>query len=524
MGSVRALVWRETRTATIVMMVLVGAVIEVGLRSYAASGGAAGMLALQPLLTNPAIAALYGRVANLDNAGSFVVWKMGAFLLLAVALWAALAATRMTRASEDGGAWDLLVIGRRERGRVLAETLLVLAISGVVVGVVAGLVMVLGGQGRGASAFYGLGVVASAWSGTAAGALAAQLAAPRRASTQVAIAFVVAAFFVRVIADAASSTHWLLDATFFGWIEKVGAFQTLDPLAVVPALAGPIVVGVVVGVLQTRRDVGGALYVHADAADARPRGLGSPWLFAWRERASVWKWWTVGLAIFGAILGYLTHALVALARTDPGYVALLRHWGFGAMVTGVGFIAFVSLVMSVAFTFLVVAWIATVASDEVKGRLEVAWSTGPRRSTWLATVVATSLVALTVAVAATVVAMWVGVHVSGTNLSLLTVAHAEVASLALTVFMVGLSVVLVGVVPRAAFALGAVFVIVAYVTQSLGPVLHWPSLLLAADPFHYLRAVPVQAFDWRGFWGVSAAGVALGALGLWRYVRRDAVG
>ena len=153
--TVRAAVWRELRTSVLVVAVLLASVIEVGLRSYVASGGALGMLGLQPLVQNPAVSALYGRVANLDNGGVFVVWKMGAFLLLVVAVWAALNATRLTRAHEDDGSWDVMVIGRRDRDAVLRITTQVLLESGVVVGVATWLVMLAGGQSSSGSAYFG---------------------------------------------------------------------------------------------------------------------------------------------------------------------------------------------------------------------------------------------------------------------------------------------------------------------------------------------------------------------------------
>lgn len=522
--TVRAVVWREVRTSVLVVAILLVGVIEIGLQSYSASGGAAGMLGLQPLVQNPAVAALYGRVANLDNGGIFVVWKMGAFLLLTVALWAGLNATRLTRAHEDDGSWDVMVIGRRNRDAVLRTTTLVLFESGVVVGVVSCLVMLAGGQSSSGSAYFALGVMATAWSGASIGLLSAQVAAPRRAASQASLVIIIVAFFVRVMADASTSTLWLRDVTFFGWVEKIGAFQRVDALALLPALAGPILVCGALWWLQDRRDAGGALWTHADSASPKPFLLGSTWTFAWRERSSVWRWWTLGLAAFGAILGYLTHALVSLAQTDPGYVALLDRWGLGQMVSGVGFVALASVIMSVAFTFLVVSWIATAASDEVKGRLDVALATGPRRAAWLASVVVSGLLAVSAAAGATIVAMWWGVRLSGTSMSLGTVAEAVGSSLGLTPFMVGGSLWLVARLPRLAFAVGSVFILVEYIVQALGPSLGWPVLILQTDPFHYLRAVPVQSFNLSGLAWVSLVGLGIGALGMWHYVRRDVVG
>ena len=522
--TVHAAVWREIRTSTLIITVLVVGVIEIGLRSFVASGGALGMLALMPLVRNPAVAALYGRVDALDTGGIFVVWKMGAFLLLMVAMWAALSATRMTRAHEDDGSWDVLVIGRRDRGAVLRTTTLVLAETVVVVALSSFLVLVAGAQSVTGSAYFSLGVLATGWSGAAIGLLAAQFVAPRRSASQAALAVVVLAFFARMVADATVANEWLRDATFFGWVEKIGAFQRPDVVSLVPALAGPALAGVVVVALQRHRDAGGALWTHPDSAAARPRFLGSSWTFAWRERASVWRWWTLGLALFGGILGYLTHALVSLASTDPGYVALLNRFGYGAMVTGVGFVALTTVALSVAFTYLAFTWIASAAVDEIRGRLDVALGTGPRRLTWIASVVTSAVLAVAVAATTTVFAMWLGVRISGTPMSLGTVTEAIVSSLGLVPFFVGTALLLVGAVPRAAFTIGSVLIVVAYVVQALGPILKWPTWSLALDPFHYLRAVPVQPIDVAGLAWVSLVGVAIGILGLRRYVRRDLVG
>ncbi|MBW4030155.1 MAG: hypothetical protein HIU57_05685 [Acidobacteria bacterium] len=522
--TVHAVVWRDIRYSALIVAVLVGAVIEIGLRSFVTSGGALGMLALMPLVKNPAIAAMYGRVDTLDTGGIFVVWKMGAFLLLMVAVWAALSATRLTRAHEDDGSWDVLVIGRRERASVLRTTIVVLAEAVVVVAVVSFLVLLAGAQDVTGSAYFALGVTATGWSGAAVGLVAAQFVAPRRSASQGALAVIVLAFFVRMVADATLANEWLRDLTFFGWVEKIGAFQHLDPLALWPALAGPALAAGAVTVLQRHRDVGGALWTHPDSAPPRPRLLGSSWSFAWRERASVWRWWTLALALFGGILGYLTHALVSLAATDPGYVALLDRFGYGAMVTGVGFVALTTVALSVAFTYLVFTWIASAASDEIRGRLDVALGTGPRRLTWLASVVMSAILAVAVAVTATTVAMWLGVRISGTPMSLGTVAQATLSSLGLVPFFVGVALLLVGAVPRAAFTVGSVLIVVAYVVQALGPILKWPTWSLAIDPFHYLRAVPVQPVDVAGLAWVSLVGVGIGALGLRRYVRRDIVG
>ena len=164
------------------------------------------MIALRPVIENPAVSALYGRVTSLTNAGAFVAWKMGMFVALAIAMWAALMATRVTRGGEDDGTWDLLVVSRIGRQPALASAMLVLFEAGVVVGAATFLTLYSGGQRVSDSALYGLAMVGIAWSGVALGLLGSQFFAPRRSASQVALCSVGLLFIVRVLGDGSAGS------------------------------------------------------------------------------------------------------------------------------------------------------------------------------------------------------------------------------------------------------------------------------------------------------------------------------
>jgi ABC-2 type transport system permease protein len=71
---------------------------------------------LAALAANPAIRTLFGEPPALDTADGFTVWRTGTAVALLVAVWGLLAATRLTRAEEDDGRWDLA-----QRGPVAAR-------------------------------------------------------------------------------------------------------------------------------------------------------------------------------------------------------------------------------------------------------------------------------------------------------------------------------------------------------------------------------------------------------------------
>ena len=74
---------------------------------------------MQALAENPAIRVLFGRPIALGDPGGFTVWRTGTPLAVLVAVWAMLAAVRITRGEEEAGRWNLLLAGRVSLSRLV---------------------------------------------------------------------------------------------------------------------------------------------------------------------------------------------------------------------------------------------------------------------------------------------------------------------------------------------------------------------------------------------------------------------
>jgi ABC-2 type transport system permease protein len=479
------------------------------------------MIALRPVIENPAVSALYGRVTSLTNAGAFVAWKMGMFVALAIAMWAALMATRVTRGGEDDGTWDLLVVSRIGRQPALASAMLVLFEAGVVVGAATFLTLYSGGQRVSDSALYGLAMVGIAWSGVALGLLGSQFFAPRRSASQVALCSVGLLFIVRVLGDGSAGNVWLRWLTPFGWLENVGAFHQVVLVWLLPLLIVPTGTAISAWRLQRDRDIGSAWWTRADRSRSRESFLRTPWRFAWRERWGMLAAWTVGLGVLGLVVGYLTNALVQLCRTDPGYVKLLKRWGFGSMVTGRGFIAEACVLFAVAISFMVAALLVSIGTDSAQGRLDLPLSYGTSRAKWLASGVVTTVVATVAISSFCALATWVGVVVSGTTMGLRAPLEGMANALTMAPWLIGLSILLVSLTPRFSFLVIAMMLTVFYIDAVLGPIMRWPEWLLDGSPFYHLHLVPVVPSNWGATLSLTLIGVAAGLLGLGIFTRRD---
>jgi ABC-2 type transport system permease protein len=519
--SVHALVWRQIRLSTLVLSALLVLIISVGLASFGASGGAKGMLSMRVLLTNPAITALYGHARSLPTAGSLVAWKMGMYLALAVAVWAALMATRVTRGGEDDGTWDLLVIGREGRQPALAMATLALGEGGLVLGLVTLLSLVIGGQSFVDSLLYATGLTGVAWSAAAIGVTASQLLAPRRSASQVALGTVIVLFVLRMIADASNANGWLRWTSPFGWLENTGAFQHRAAVWCVPLVLGPCVVAAFGWSLQRDRDIGSAWWTRADRSAPRTSLLRSTWGFAWRERRSTVFGWALGLGLWGLTVGYLTNALVVFCHSDHAFVKLLDHWGYGSMANGKGFIAEVCVLMSVAMGFFVVTLMTMVASDSLLGRLDLPFSFGTGRTEWLASTALVTVVSVIGVGLFCGLATWCGVVVSGTSMSVATPIEGMLNALSPMLLIAGASLLLVATLPRFAYVVMAALLGVSYLIAALGPTLNWPQPVLDSSVFHFVRLVPTEPTNWSATIVLCAVGLGLATVGYLRFLRAD---
>ena len=520
----RGVTWRQVRLSTIVMAALLVVIVTVSVATYNASGGALALTSVSVLLRNPAFRALYGDFTRLDTAGAYVLWKVGIVVTLAVAIWAALAATRVTRGAEDTGTWDLLVIERAPRATVYRQSVGVLALTGLAAGAVVFATLVANGQRVTDSALYGAGLTGLAWCAQATGLVASELLAPRRSASQLALGAIGVAYLARMVADASTHGSWLAVLTPFGWLERVGAFQRHHALWLVPLLVLPVVAVAVVAPVAGRRDVGAAWWHRTDRGRLRPGLLTSPWRFAWRELASTIVVWLVVTSVVGMVIGYLADALVSFTRSDPSFQALLERWHAGELVSVRGYVGEISTFLALGLGFFVVSVVATVGADAVSGRLEIPLGNGAGRRAWLgATCVVAAGGAVLVAVV-TALGIWIGVGSSGAALSFGLALAATANALTTAPLVLGVAALAVAAAPRVAQVALVGLLALSYLDAALGPALHWPTAVVDASLYHYARLVPAVTANWATVAWFAALGVLAVAIATEWFARADLAG
>ncbi|KIU18120.1 ABC transporter permease [Mycolicibacterium llatzerense] len=455
---------------------------------YPTAAGRAGFVA--SIMASPAQRAIYGNIYN-DSLGAAGIWKAGMFhVLIAVAV--ILTLIRHTRADEEAGRTELIDSTAVGRNASLTAALLLTGGAALLTGLVGFLgllktdVPVLG------SLAFSCALAASGLVFTAVAAVAAQLSASARVARGVAFGVLGAAFTLRAVGDASGSElSW---ASPLGWSLLVRPYAG-DRFGVL-ALHLTLTVALVVLAyqLQGTRDVGAGMFAERRG---RPRAtvmLSGPTGLAWRlTRGSVLVW-TVGLGLYGLLVGSVVHGIGdELGGSGSARDIITRLGGTGALEQAFISIAFNMLGMVTAA--FAVSLALRPHQEETGQRAETLLAGAVSRIRWLTGYLAIALAGTTVAMLTSGLLAGViyGAAAGDIGGKLPQVLGSAAVQLPAVWLLVAVTTVLFGAVPRFAPAAWGVLVgfIAVYLLGSLANSPHW---ILDLDPFSHIPRVGSDSF------------------------------
>lgn len=496
-----------------------------------------GLVAL--LSAQPALLLLRGAPAGI-GLGAVMFVSTFAYLAVMVGLMMTSFAVRHSRGDEDAGRAELVRGTAIGRWAPLAATLLAGAIElALVCGLTAAVSIALGLDATGSTlmalALAGVGAVALLVGLLAAGAL------PTSRAANGAAAIVVGAwFFVRGIGDALgdpSADLTRVEAAWPVWLSPIGwgaqAHPFADPpwspdatpLLLLPAAA--LVLGALVVLLESRRELGGSLLPERGGRATAGALLGAtpsgaPLGLTARLLSGAALAWVVAAAAIGAIAGRLAPVVARALADNPGLSRIVATLGEeGGDTEGVFLTALAAFVALMASAAAMQSALRLRHEELAHGELVLAAPV--RRSGWLASHLLVGVVAgLATLASFTVVA---GASLSATGderwqqLGAIAVAHLPLIAVYLAV-----GAAIVAFVPAAVAWLGWVLLIGLMLAGDFAPLLGEPwERIENLSPFHWV-ANPLDADpDWTGSWWLTAIAAALLAAAAVRFSRRDAV-
>jgi ABC-2 type transport system permease protein len=471
---------------------------------------------------NKALQLFYGVPRDLVSVGGYVAWRFGGFGSIIVAVWAVLAAVKAFRGEEEAGRQELVLAGAVTRRGVFAAAVAAILAAGAVLWVAIFVALVTGGLPAGGSAVTALATISPAFFFVAAGALASQLAATRRLALQLSIGAVLVSLVLRVIADIGDA-GWLRWATPLGWAEEVRAFAEPRPLvAVLPVMAGAVLLWAA-GALSLRRDVGSGMLRTSDTAPPRLRGLSSTAGMALRSELGVVAAWTVGIAGFGLVVGFLSTSF-SVKTISQSLQKTLAKLGGASLVTPEGALSFYFVFFVLVISLFACSQVGAARHEEAEQQLEAILALPVGRMHWLGGRLGLAAAGCAVLAIVAGVFSWAGATAQSAGVSLGSLVEAGLNCLPAALLFLGLGALAYGLFPRAGAGIAYGVVTIAYLWDLLGSLLGAPHWLVELTPFEHVGLVPAQPFRAGAALAMLAIGAAAGVAGLAAFRRRDLAG
>lgn len=483
----------------------------------------------QSLGSNPGLAAVIGPARDVDTVQGFVAWRMFGLMIIVGAIWGLLLATRVLRAEEDAGRWELLLAGRTTRRLATVQALVGLAAGFLALWAVTAAITVWSGSLDGvgfpvtASLFYATAGTASAAMFLAIGALAAQFGGTRRQANGLAAAVFAVSYLIRMVADGVEGLGWLQWASPLGWVENLhpltgSQWAALVPIVLLTALATGGAVW-----SAGRRDVGVGVLVRHRPPRARLRLLDGPASLALRLELGVLVSWVAGLAVLALVFGVVAQAAAEGNVGVAGIQEAVGRLGGEATDPAAAWIGYEFLFLAALVGFAAAGQISALRSEEADGHLDNLLARPVGRWTWAAGRLGLAVGVVVLAGLATGLGGWLGMVGQGSDIAIGPLLEAGVNVIAPALFVLGVGTLLFGLVPRFAVPVLYALVLWSFLIEIVGTSITNNRWLLDTAVLSHLGPVPASSLDWTAIAWLAGLGGAAALAGLLAFERRDLV-
>ncbi|WP_319457210.1 MULTISPECIES: ABC transporter permease [unclassified Mycobacterium] len=471
------------------------------------------------IMASPAQRALYGNVYG-DSLGATGIWKAGMFhVLIAVAV--ILTVIRHTRADEETGRSELVDSTAVGRYASLTAALMLACGASLLTGAIgiAGL-LTLDVPATGSLAF-GLALACTGLVFTAVAAVTAQLSPSARFSRGAAFGVLAAAFTLRAVGDASSAASGLSWFSPLGWALQVRPYAGDRFWVLLLPIATTMVLIALAYQLLARRDLGAGLIADRPGPPRAGAGLHGPTGLAWRLSRGALVLWTIGLIGYGILIGSVVNGIGdEIGNSATAHDIVSRLGGTDAMEQAFVAVAF-SMLGMVAAAFAISLTLRP-HQEESSQHAETLLAGAVSRTRWLAghLLIALGGSAAAIMVAGLVAGLTYGAAADDVAGTLPVVLGTAAVQLPAVWSMAAITVALFGLVPR--FTPVAWGVLVTFIAvYLLGSLANSPQWLLDLEPFAHTPRVGSDDFSATPLIWLLAIDVALIALGVTAFRRRD---
>ncbi|MFH5212159.1 ABC transporter permease [Antrihabitans sp. NCIMB 15449] len=439
---------------------------------------------------SPAQIAMYGPIFN-ASPGAVTIWKAGALYTI-IALAVILTVIRHTRGEEESGRAELVESASVGRYSGLTAALLLAIGAAGLTGVMSAAALIGGGLPVGGSVGFGAALAGSGIVFAGVAAIAAQVSTGARVARGVALSVLAASFAIRAVGDAGSGVA--------SWFSPQGWSLLLRPYAgerwwvLLLHLTTTVVLVGVAFVLLRQRDRGAGLIAERPGPPAATAALAGTLGLAWRMHRGTVVAWTVGLGLYGLLIGSAAKGIGGQIGDSQAIVDIIERAG-GPKSLEESFIGFGLTFLGIAGSAFAISAAIRMHGEEAAQRLESVLAGAVGRTRWAASHVLFALLgpAIAMLVAGLAVGLTYGSATGDIGGTLPGVLAGALVQLPAIWLCAGMTVALFGLLPR--FTSVAWGVLVTFVLIFIvGSIANFPQPVRDLEPYSHLPKLPGGEF------------------------------
>jgi ABC-2 type transport system permease protein len=466
---------------------------------------------------NAAVLFLNGPSYGLDTIGGQVIFQIGSFGFVIMALMGMFLVGRHTRADEEAGRTELVRAAVVGRNAPVTAVLIVAGAAFAVLGALITLSLLSQDLATTGSVAYGAAMAAFGLFFACVTALVAQLPDHTRPVYGITAVILGISFVLRGIGDVGDGNiSWLSP---MGWAQGVRPFagERWWPFALLVVGSAALVVGAFA--LLARRDLGGGLLRPRLGRPTASPSLSGPLGLAVRLQRGTLIGWTAALAATGISYGSIAQDVRDLIGDNESFEDIIVQGGGDLTQT---FLATAALTAALIAGGFAVSSTLRLRSEETAGRAEPVLATATSRWRWAGSHLDVALVGSAILMLAFGLGLGVTYAiVAGDAGQVPELVGAALAFVPALWVLVGVATLLFGAFPRVSMvAWGAVAV--CFVIGFLGQLLQLPQWAMNLSPFQHVPLVPVDGFALVPVAVLTVIAAALIGGGLVGFRRRDA--
>ncbi len=476
---------------------------------------------------NIGLSAIFGKPHDVSTVTGYTEWNAIGVVVIILAIWSLLMATKTMRGAEESGRWETLLAGQTSGRRAAFSAIAGMSASIVLLYAIVSICFIAVGHNKqvnysaSTALLFSLTVTSAAAVFMSVGALTSQLMPTRSRSTMAATMAFGIFFILRAMADI-TSLGWLDYITPFGWIEKIQPLSGPKPLWLLPIAAFVLIVCSFAIYLAGERDLGESLF--ADKASVKPKFglLNSNFAATIRLSGTNSLSWLSAISFTSIFYGLLTKSA---AQSLSQSVSASRTFNKLSHSSTANFtLAFLGVVFMIAMLVMMnyaASAIVRIRQEEADGYLDNLLVQPLRRLTWLGDRCFVALVTIIMLGLTAAIATWVGVNLQHGNVSLHTLIVAGINSLPPAIFILGFGVFCIGFIPRLSSVLSYALVGWSFLVLMLSSGLHLSHWLLDTSLLYHMSLAPAKGPNWQTDAIMTLIGLALYLIGALRFNNRD---